>query len=180
MNLYPATAFARHLLTARGTAGHGVHSPFVFDFLTNVVKGKNDPKIYGEVESLRREMLDDRRTVMVTDLGAGSATRKGEERRISEIARTAALPPRQAGLLTRIAQGAELRAQSSKGAERRSPAPAGELRAHQERSDAVPHPREGSEQASDNSIILELGTSLGISTLALALAAPEQQSPLHS
>ena len=128
MNLYPATAFARHLLTARGTAGHGVHSPFVFDFLTNVVRGKIDPKIYGEVESLRREMLDDRRTVRIRDLGSGSATRKGEERRISEIARTAALPPRQAGLLARITQGAE-------------------LRAHQERSDAVPHRREGSQGA---------------------------------
>ena len=179
MNLYPATAFARHLLTARGTAGHGVHSPFVFDFLTNVVRGKIDPKIYGEVESLRREMLADRRTVRITDLGAGSATRKGEERRISEIARTAALPPRQAGLLARVAR-------RSQGVQQRSPAPTGEFtrsgatqsrtsgRAHKEQSDAVPHQREGSGQASENPIILELGTSLGISSLALALAATEQ------
>ncbi|MCK7534959.1 MAG: hypothetical protein MZV63_30185 [Marinilabiliales bacterium] len=103
MNLYPATAFLRHLLTARSTAGHGVHSPFVFDFLTRVVRGKGDPQIMGEVERLRREMLSDRRTVRVTDLGAGSAVHKGEERRISEIASAAALPARQAALLSRIA-----------------------------------------------------------------------------
>ncbi|MFZ2286556.1 MAG: class I SAM-dependent methyltransferase [Bacteroidales bacterium] len=184
MNLYPVMAFVRHLLTARSTAGHGVHSPFVFDFLTNVVRGKGDPKISVEVESLRREMRSDRRTVMVTDLGAGSATRKGEERRISEIAGTAAMPPRQAGLLARIAQsevfrtqgeglrakgselrtqGEELRAKSIQGANKHSSAKTGGLR---ERT---------SERVSDDSIILELGTSLGISTLALALAAPERQ-----
>ncbi len=142
MNLYPATAFLRHLLTARSTAGHGVHSPFVFDFLTRVVRGKNDPQIMGEVERLRREMLSDRRTVRVTDLGAGSAVHKGEERMVSEIAATAALPARQVALLSRIAgQGTWTKAPGTGG----------------------------------KGIILELGTSLGISTLALALAAPERR-----
>ncbi|MDZ7636260.1 MAG: class I SAM-dependent methyltransferase [Bacteroidales bacterium] len=103
MNLHPVTAFFRHLLTGRSAAGHGVHSPFVFDFLTEVVMGKSDPHIMGEVEMLRREMLADRRTVRVTDLGAGSAVHKGEERRISDIASAAALPARQAALLSRIA-----------------------------------------------------------------------------
>lgn len=102
MNLYPATAFIRHLLTARSAAGHGVHSPFVFDFLTLVVRGKSDKQIIREVESLRGEMLADRRVVRVTDLGAGSAVHKGQERRISEIASTAALPTRYAMLLSRI------------------------------------------------------------------------------
>ena len=144
MNLYPAKAFLRHLLTARSTAGHGVHSPFVFDFLTGVVRGKGDPKIMGEVERLRMEMLVDRRTVRVTDLGAGSAVHKGEERRVSEIAATAALPARQAALLSRIA--GSLRGMTVRG--------------------------ENALGTSGQGIILELGTSLGITTLALALAAP--------
>jgi len=103
MNLYPAMAFIRHLLTARSAAGHGVHSPFVFDFLTTVVRGKSDTLIIREVEDLRREMLADRRIVRVTDLGAGSAVHKGQERKVSGIAYTAALPPRQLALLSRIA-----------------------------------------------------------------------------
>ena len=204
MNLYPATAYIRHLFSARSAAGYGVHSPFVFDFLTNVVRGKSDRHVIREVESLRQEMLADRRTVGITDLGAGSVTRKGEERRISEIARTA-LFASQAG---RVAGkgGQELRAQSSglrvqgsglTGAERRSPAPSGGHRAQgsrsratqsrsvtqlrKEQSDAVRHQRErsgltGGERRSPapaegserhpTFIILELGTSLGISTLA--------------
>ncbi len=102
MDLYPAAAYLRHLLTARSTAGHGVHSPYVYDFLTKVVRGKTDVKIVSQVESLRREMLADKRCIRVTDLGAGSVTRAGGERRVSEIARTAAMPAREAGLLARM------------------------------------------------------------------------------
>ena len=218
MNLYPATAFIRHLLTARSATGHGVHSPYVFDFLNDVVRGKNNAGIITEVEKLRQEMLSDRRTVRVTDLGAGSARGSGEERRISDIASAAALPPRQVGLLARIVQSSGRskatksraagehtsseathspesgRAQSSE-LTRSEPTQSRESGGtHKERSDAVPRKREatgrsaykaqsnavprmreGVGQASDNSIILELGTSLGISALALALAAPERR-----
>lgn len=135
MNLYPAAAFARHLLTSRSTAGHGVHSPYAFDFLNRVVRGETDEKVAGSVEELRREMLQDRRIINVTDLGAG-AGREGR-RRIRNIAGTASLPQKYALLLARMVQGSGFRVQ-----------------------------REG------DGIILELGTSLGISTLAMALAAP--------
>ena len=156
MNLYPVVAYLRHLLTARSTAGHGVHSPYVYDFLTKVVRGKTDSKITSQVESLRRTMLSDKRSIMVTDLGAGSVTRAGGERRVAEIARTAALPAKEAGLLARMIQGAGYRVNGSGSNVQASAAP--------ERHMIEP-----------DSIILELGTSLGISTLALALAEPERR-----
>jgi predicted O-methyltransferase YrrM len=139
MNIYAATAYLRHLLTARSTAGHGVHSPYIYDFLTKVVRNRTDVKIVSQVESLRREMLSDKRTIMVTDLGAGSVTGAGGERRVAEIARMAALPAREAGLLARMVAASTGSASRGTG------------------------------------IILELGTSLGISTLALALAAPTRR-----
>ena len=71
MNLHAASAYALHLLTARSTAGHGVHSPWMFRFITEVIGGRGDSAIMREVESLRQEMLSDRRMVMVTDLGSG-------------------------------------------------------------------------------------------------------------
>ena len=140
MNLYPAAAYLRHLLTARSTAGHGVHSPYVFDFLTKVVRNKTDLNIVSQVESLRYAMLSDIRRITVTDLGAGSVTGAGGERSVAEIARTAAVPAKEAGLLSRIVKSKEHGARSK-----------------------------------EPGIILELGTSLGISTLALALAAPEKR-----
>jgi len=157
MNIYPAVAYLRHLLTASGTAGHGVHSPFAFDFLTTVVRGRTDVRIIKEIETLRREMLSDTRRIRVTDLGAGSVTGAGDERRVAEIARTAALPGREAGLLARMVQGTGYRAQCS-----------------EHRAQSTEHRAQGSGHR-DEGIILELGTSLGISTLALALAAPERK-----
>ena len=71
MNLHTASAYAMLLLTARSTAGHGVHSPFMFRFITEVIGVRGDIAIMREVESLRREMLSDTRVVMVTYLGAG-------------------------------------------------------------------------------------------------------------
>jgi precorrin-6B methylase 2 len=146
MNIYAATAYLRHLLTARSTAGHGVHSPYIYDFLTKVVRNRTDVKIVSQVESLRREMLSDKRTIMVTDLGAGSVTGAGGERRVAEIARTAALPAREAGLLARMVAASTGSASQDTGSASRG-----------------------------TGIILELGTSLGISTLALALAAPTRR-----
>jgi predicted O-methyltransferase YrrM len=140
MNLYPAAVYLRHLLTARSTAGHGVHSPYIYDFLTSVVRNKTERDIAGRVESLRREMLTDMRLISVMDLGSGSVTKAGGERRVAEIARTAAVPAKEAGLLARIVGNMEQRAWSK-----------------------------------EKGIILELGTSLGISTLAMALGAPERK-----
>ena len=156
MNLYPAAAYLRHLLSARSTAGHGVHSPYVFDFLTKVVRNKTDAKIASQVESLRRAMLSDKRSIMVTDLGAGSVTIAGGERSVAEIARTAALPAREAGMLARMVAtetGSASQGHASTGSASRDT---------------------GSIQR-DTGIILELGTSLGISTLAMALAAPDRR-----
>ncbi|MBE0679152.1 MAG: class I SAM-dependent methyltransferase [Bacteroidales bacterium] len=226
MNLYHATAFIRHLLTSRSAAGHGVHSPFVFDFLTDVVRGNNDANLISNVERLRQEMLADSRNVRVTDLGAGSARRLGEERGISDIASMTALPPKQVRLLARMAHDPRCtRSQATQSRVAGGQRTQGEgLSAQNERSDAVPQKREDSEHTrsqatqssvaggqrtqgeglsaqnersdavpqtersnvltfhrteeeheSYNSIILELGTSLGISTLALSLAAPEKR-----
>jgi len=108
MNLYTASAYIRHLFNSRSTAGHGVHSPYMFDFITKVMRGRCEQRVMAEVESLRKEMLADRRTVTVTDLGAGSSKFRGAERRISDIAAAAARPNNEIGLLAKIARGAEV------------------------------------------------------------------------
>ena len=101
MNLYPAASYLRHLFTARSSAGYGVHSPFMFEFLGEVIRGKTDLNIFRSVEALRREMLDDKRVISITDMGTGPSGKKRPARMISEIAATAALPAREAGLLAR-------------------------------------------------------------------------------
>ncbi len=201
MNLYPASAYMRHLFASRSMAGHGVHSPYMFDFITKVMKGRSGDSLLSEVESLRKEMLADRSTVIVRDLGAGSARFRGPERRISDIAATAALNRKEAGLLLRIAMAAEQPAwnrerrdhifeqakmsreeaarDATDGEERNvNDEEEGEQDTERRSKGIVPAARPVSDEpdkeyvADDQGIILELGTSLGITTLALALAAP--------
>ena len=108
MNIHAAAAYAAHLLTSRSTAGHGVHSPLMFSFITEVIGGRADKHIMDEVRRLKREMLTDRRAVRVTDLGAGSTVLRGRERSIRQIASVAALPSREVALLARIAASLDI------------------------------------------------------------------------
>ena len=103
MNLHATGAYVLHLLRSRSIAGHGVHSPFMFSFITEVIGARGERHICEEVESLRRGMMADKRRVKVRDLGAGSAVMSGEVRSIRQIASAAALPAKHAALLARIA-----------------------------------------------------------------------------
>ncbi len=190
MNIHAAAAYAAHLMTAGSTAGHGVHSPLMFSFITEVIGGSADKHIMDEVRSLRREMLTDSRVVRVTDLGAGSTVMDDEERSIRRIASAAALPAREAGLLSGIAASLDsilerVPGQQVCGPQATSPPakirnatgkPAGDTQVPDQPGNDLraARPRDAG-QPDNRSIILELGTSLGISTLALALGAPQKK-----
>jgi len=94
--------YIRHHLSASNGSGHGVHSPFVFDFITRVLNDKNEYKDYERVETLRQEMLEDRTVLTVEDYGAGPSSGKSHRRSVSGIARTAVKPKKYAQLLYRI------------------------------------------------------------------------------
>ena len=74
-----------YLATASNGRGHGVHSPFVFDFIENVLNDMKHRDIYDEIESCRRALLKDKRFIEVEDFGAGSTVNKTNQRRIDKI-----------------------------------------------------------------------------------------------
>lgn len=110
---------------------HDVHSPFVFSLIEEVLNKKAQSPEYDAVEELRDRLLQSRAVINVTDLGAGSLTGAGTERKVSDIARHAAKPPKFGQLFYRLVQ----------------------------------YFKPGH--------ILELGTSLGMSTAYMAKARPE-------
>jgi predicted O-methyltransferase YrrM len=126
-----ALKYFKHFLTASNGKGHGMHSPFVFDFITKILNDKTVYPEYEKVEALRMQLSNDSAVLEVEDFGAGSVIDKKRKRSISSIAKNAAKPKKFGQLLFRMVK-------------RYEPA-----------------------------TILELGTSLGITTSYLSLAKPD-------
>jgi predicted O-methyltransferase YrrM len=84
-----ASKYLSYYVTASNGAGHGVHSPFVFDFITNVLNDRRTFYAYQELEKLRHDLLADQTVLTIEDFGAGSAITKSNQRSVSDIARSA-------------------------------------------------------------------------------------------
>ena len=125
-----AKKYIHYYFTASNGKGHGIHSPFVFDFIKNVLNDRRTFYSYEKIEALRKRLFDDKTVLHVDDFGAGSAVSSTKERSISSIARHAAKSEKLSQLLFRIV--------------------------HHYMPETV----------------LELGTSLGISSAYMAAAAP--------
>lgn len=83
---------------------HGIHSPFVFDFINNVLHDSRSFYCYDEIESVRTSLLQNQTCITIQDFGAGSRIFKTNERKIADIARTSLKPAKYAQLFFRIVQ----------------------------------------------------------------------------
>jgi predicted O-methyltransferase YrrM len=126
-----AAKYLYYYFDASNSKGHGMHSPFVFEFITKVLNDKTKYPAYQQVEDLRKQLFKDQSILTVEDFGAGSTIDKTNKRTIASIAKNAAKPAKFGQLIYRI----------------------------------VKHYQPPT--------ILELGTSLGITTSYLSLAKPD-------
>jgi len=96
------TSYLGHLVKAR--TRHGVHSPFVYELTSQVLRpGRSIPEFDG-IEALREDLLFSEQTIRVNDLGAGSHVFDLPVRRVADVARTALKSPQQAQTLFRLAR----------------------------------------------------------------------------
>jgi predicted O-methyltransferase YrrM len=104
-NLFTLSAkYIHYLFTASNGKGHGIHSPFVFDLVSNVLNDHRKPEAFHKIENLRKSLLKNNERIVVEDFGAGSSLDSSTERRISDIARHAAKPSKFGCLLYRLAE----------------------------------------------------------------------------
>jgi len=82
--------------------GHNIHSPFVFSFINNIINNDGDFYSFEKIEAIREKLLNDNRTIEITDLGAGSKVYKTNKRVISKIAKTSVISEKEAKLLFRV------------------------------------------------------------------------------
>jgi predicted O-methyltransferase YrrM len=120
MFIYQGLRFLQHFFLL--VDQHSLHSPFLFHYYSNAVKG-TDLKDFDEIETYRRVLLANHDQIHTTDFGTGNSSRQV----ISSIAKRSLAKPRFSRFLNRT--GRFLGARD----------------------------------------ILELGTSLGINTLYLAM-----------
>jgi predicted O-methyltransferase YrrM len=123
--------YVQYYFNALNGKGHGMHSPFIFEFITKVLNDKTVYPAYSTVEALRDQLLNNKDILNVDDFGAGSSVSKTNQRTVYSIAKNAAKPKKFGQLLFRM------------------------IKYYQPAT------------------ILELGTSLGITTSYLSLANPE-------
>ncbi len=130
-HLFILGQYLKYLLTAQSGKGHGVHSPFVYDFITKVLRAADEDDNLTKVHHFRNSLLHRTESVEVLDLGAGSHLDSSQTRKVSDIARMAGRTPKFGRVLFHI------------------------VRYYQP------------------SVVVELGTSLGIGTSYMAAAYPE-------
>jgi predicted O-methyltransferase YrrM len=83
------------------TNEHGIHSPFVYNFITKCLYNKT-PITDSDIKEYRENLLSNNNLINITDFGAGSKVFKSNERSISAIAKTAGISIKRANLLAKI------------------------------------------------------------------------------
>jgi predicted O-methyltransferase YrrM len=99
-----AKKYLHYYLTASSGKGHGIHSPFIFDFIKNVLNDKTVYLAYQPIEQKRKALLKDSTVIEVEDFGAGSSVIKTNKRVVSAIAASSLKSKKYAQLLYRMVQ----------------------------------------------------------------------------
>lgn len=99
--------FLSHWLNA--VDDHSLHSPFFYDFYRNVIKKRVPFSRYQHIEYHRKGLLNNRSTINVEDLGAGSVHFKSPVRRICDITKVSVSPQKLSILYHKLIQYANAR-----------------------------------------------------------------------
>jgi predicted O-methyltransferase YrrM len=94
---------------AKHRKGYGIHSPFLFDLIKNVLNNTNFPPEIENFEKLRTRLKSDRTIINVLDLGAGSKVMHSNKRTVKDIIKHSAVKKKYARLIFNLAHHYQLK-----------------------------------------------------------------------
>ena len=97
-----AFRFFSYTFFARHKRGAGIHSPFVFDLIVDVLNRPVDTNDFNEIEQIRKDLSKRKDKIHYKDPGAGSGIKTQSTRNIGEIVRTSSTKPKYGELLFKL------------------------------------------------------------------------------
>jgi len=98
--IHQSKSYLKFLRTSRNQ--HGVHSPFVYQLVTQCFYKLQQHTAYEIIKSYKKRIRKNKTTINVSDLGSGSRIFKSSERKVSKIGKFAGTKLKRAKLLNRI------------------------------------------------------------------------------
>ncbi len=98
--MYRINHYIKFLLNSSNQ--HGVHSPFVYQLITECFYDKSDYEHYKTILNYRKSLLNNTTPINVEDLGAGSQIMKQHIRTVSSLTKNAGTTYKRAKLLYRL------------------------------------------------------------------------------
>lgn len=100
--IYKAITFLSYL--KNGKTKYRLHSPFVFNFLTNTMADKRKYYAFEEINAIKKYNRQQDKEIAITDFGAGSDGKVQKTRAIKSVARQSAIPKKYGELLFKIVE----------------------------------------------------------------------------
>ncbi|MCF6185200.1 MAG: class I SAM-dependent methyltransferase [Bacteroidales bacterium] len=96
--------YLKYRLFAKHKKGFGIHSPFLYRFVREVLYGNKYFYAYDEIAELRYDLLDCDEEISVKDFGAGSKKMKNNIRKVRDIAKYSAVSEKFGEMLFRTVE----------------------------------------------------------------------------
>lgn len=97
---FKISSFFKFLLQAKNK--FSIHSPFVFNLITGCFESTIAPSKKETFNIIRKWLIKNQNVITITDFGKGSKVFKSNNRKISDIAKIAAITPKKAFLLIKL------------------------------------------------------------------------------
>ncbi len=100
--MYQVLAYLKFLFSS--TNQHGVHSPFIYNFVTKCLYDKTQYEAYSKLKAYRKTLHSSKTMLQVTDLGQGSKILNNYQRKVSKMIQTSSSTKKETRILFRLSK----------------------------------------------------------------------------